>query len=514
MLFSSMSFLYYFLPVTIVVYFISKNKYKNLILLLASLFFYFYGEPGYTLLMIISAFSGYIHGVLIDKYRNTKYSKVFLVSSLVISLGILIVFKYGDFIIRNINYISSTNIKLLKLALPIGISFYTFQILSYVVDVYTNRAKVCKSFIDFATYVCLFPQLIAGPIVRYTTIQEELNNRTHSFEKFAYGVNRFSFIDFATYVCLFPQLIAGPIVRYTTIQEELNNRTHSFEKFAYGVNRFIIGLSKKVIIANNLGMLVDIISNDTGKSILSYWIVAIAFPLQIYYDFSGYSDMAIGLGRMFGFHFLENFNYPYISKNITEFWRRWHISLSSFFRDYVYIPLGGNRVSKNRWIFNIFAVWCLTGLWHGDSWNFVLWGLYFAVLLVIEKLFLKDIIEKLPSFLQHIYAKFFIIISFVIFNNENIKDMFSSLYNMFNFRGLPLYNEFSTYYLKSYAVILVISIIGATPLLKNIIVKVSNRSTGEKFISIINPIFNMILLIIVTSYLIDGSFNPFLYFRF
>lgn len=467
MLFSSISFLYYFLPVTIVVYFISKNKYKNLILLLASLFFYFYGEPGYTLLMIISAFSGYIHGVLIDKYRDTKYSKVFLVSSLVISLGILIVFKYGNFIISNINYISSTNIKLLKLALPIGISFYTFQILSYVVDVYRNEAKVCKSFIDFATYVCLFPQLIAGPIVRYTTIQEELNNRVYSFEK-----------------------------------------------FAYGVNRFIIGLSKKVIIANNLGMLVDVINSNTGKNILSYWIVAIVFPLQIYYDFSGYSDMAIGLGRMFGFHFLENFNYPYISKSITEFWRRWHISLSSFFRDYVYIQLGGNRVSKNRWIFNIFAVWCLTGLWHGDSWNFVLWGLYFAVLLVIEKLLLKDIIEKLPSFLQHIYAKFFIIISFVIFNNENIKDMFSSLYNMFNFRGLPLYNEFSAYYLKSYAVILVISIIGATPVLKNIIVKVSNRSAGEKFISIINPIFNIILLIIVTSYLIDGSFNPFLYFRF
>ena len=217
---------------------------------------------------------------------------------------------------------------------------------------------------------------------------------------------------------------------------------------------------------------------------------------------------------MFGFHFLENFNYPYVSKSITEFWRRWHISLSSFFRDYVYIPLGGNRVSKNRWIFNIFAVWFLTGLWHGDSWNFVLWGLYFAILLVIEKLFLKDIINKLPSFLQHIYAKFFIIISFVIFNNENIKDMFSVLCNMFNFRGLSLYNEFSVYYLKSYAVILAISIVGSTPLLKNIIVKISNRSTGEKFISIINPIFNMILLIIVTSYLIDGSFNPFLYFRF
>lgn len=462
-----MSFLYYFLPVTILVYFISPNKYKNIIILLASLFFYFYGEPSYTLLMIISAFSGYIHGVLIDKYRNTKYSKVFLISSLAISLGSLTVFKYGDFIISNINYISSANINLLKLALPIGISFYTFQILSYVIDVYRDRAKVCKSFIDFATYVCLFPQLIAGPIVRYTTIQEELNHRTHSFEK-----------------------------------------------FAYGVNRFIIGLSKKVIIANNLGMLVNIINNNMEKSILSYWIVAIAFPLQIYYDFSGYSDMAIGLGRMFGFHFLENFNYPYISKSITEFWRRWHISLSSFFRDYVYIPLGGNRVSKVRWIFNIFIVWFFTGLWHGDSWNFILWGLYFAILLVIEKLFLKDKIEKLPSFIQHVYAKFFIIISFVIFNNENIKEMFNSLYSMFNFKNLILYNEFSIYYLKSYTVILLISIIGATPLVKNIIERIRKSFIGDSFISIINPILNIILLIIVTSYLIDGSFNPFLYFRF
>lgn len=467
MLFSSISFLYYFLPITIIVYFISKNKYKNIILLLASLFFYFYGEPVYTLLMIFSAFSGYIHGILIDKYKNTKYSKIFLISSLFISLGTLTIFKYGDFIISNINFISSTNIKLLRLALPIGISFYTFQILSYVVDVYKNEVKVSKNFVDFATYVCLFPQLIAGPIVRYKTIQEELSNRTHSFDK-----------------------------------------------FAYGVNRFIIGLTKKVVIANNLGMLVNILTNNIEKSILSYWIVAIAFPLQIYYDFSGYSDMAIGLGRMFGFNFLENFNYPYIAKSITEFWRRWHISLSSFFRDYVYIPLGGNRVSKSRWIFNIFFVWCLTGLWHGDSWNFVLWGIYFAVLLVIEKLFLIDKVEKLPSLLQHIYAKFFIIISFVIFNNENIKDMLDNLYNMFNFTGLPLYNEISSYYLRSYAVILLISIIGSTPLLKNIIGKIRKNYKGEMIISIINPIFNIILLIVVTSYLIDGSFNPFLYFRF
>ena len=467
MLFSSVSFLYYFLPITLILYFVSKDKYKNIILLLASLFFYFYGEPKYTVLMLISAFSAYIHGILIEKFREKGYSKLFLVSGLVVSLGILIVFKYMDFIIKNINYISNSNIKLLRLVLPIGISFYTFQGLSYIVDVYKKDAKVCRSFVDFATYVCLFPQLIAGPIVRYTTIEDELKNRTHSFDK-----------------------------------------------FAYGVNRFVVGLAKKVILANNLGMLVDIMTKSNEKSVLSYWMVAIFFSLQIYYDFSGYSDMAIGLGRMFGFDFLENFNYPFISKNIKEFWRRWHISLSTFFRDYVYIPLGGNRVSRGRWIFNLLVVWSLTGLWHGDSWNFILWGLYFALLLIIENLFLQNILNKLPALIQHIYAKFFIIISFVIFNNENIKDLWSSLYNMFNFRGLDLYNDFSTYYLKSYTVLLIVSVIGATPILKNIIQKVNKNVTGQKVISTINPILNIVLLVVVTAYLIDGSFNPFLYFRF
>ena len=467
MLFSSVSFLYYFLPITLILYFVSKDKYKNIILLLASLFFYFYGEPKYTVLMLISAFSAYIHGILIEKFREKGYSKLFLVSGLVVSLGILIVFKYMDFIIKNINYISNSNIKLLRLVLPIGISFYTFQGLSYIVDVYKKDAKVCRSFVDFATYVCLFPQLIAGPIVRYTTIEDELKNRTHSFDK-----------------------------------------------FAYGVNRFVVGLAKKVILANNLGMLVDIMTKSNEKSVLSYWMVAIFFSLQIYYDFSGYSDMAIGLGRMFGFDFLENFNYPFISKNIKEFWRRWHISLSTFFRDYVYIPLGGNRVSRGRWIFNLLIVWSLTGLWHGDSWNFILWGLYFALLLIIENLFLQNILSKLPALIQHIYAKFFIIISFVIFNNENIKDLWSSLYNMFNFRGLDLYNDFSTYYLKSYTVLLIVSVIGATPILKNIIQKVNKNVTGQKVISTINPILNIVLLVVVTAYLIDGSFNPFLYFRF
>ena len=467
MLFSSVSFLYYFLPITLILYFVSKDKYKNIILLLASLFFYFYGEPKYTVLMLISAFSTYIHGILIEKFREKGYSKLFLVSGLVVSLGILIVFKYMDFIIKNINYISNSNIKLLRLVLPIGISFYTFQGLSYIVDVYKKDAKVCRSFVDFATYVCLFPQLIAGPIVRYTTIEDELKNRTHSFDK-----------------------------------------------FAYGVNRFVVGLAKKVILANNLGMIVDIMTKSNEKSVLSYWMVAIFFSLQIYYDFSGYSDMAIGLGRMFGFDFLENFNYPFISKSIKEFWRRWHISLSSFFRDYVYIPLGGNRVSRGRWIFNLLIVWSLTGLWHGDSWNFILWGLYFALLLIIENLFLQNILSKLPALIQHIYAKFFIIISFVIFNNENIKDLWSSLYNMFNFRGLDLYNDFSTYYLKSYTVLLIVSVIGATPILKNIIQKINKNVTGQKVISTINPILNIVLLVVVTAYLIDGSFNPFLYFRF
>ena len=467
MLFSSVSFLYYFLPITLVLYFVSKDKYKNIILLLASLFFYFYGEPKYTVLMLISAFSAYIHGILIEKFREKGYSKLFLVSGLVVSLGILIVFKYMDFIIKNINYISNSNIKLLRLVLPIGISFYTFQGLSYIVDVYKKDAKVCRSFVDFATYVCLFPQLIAGPIVRYTTIEDELKNRTHSFDK-----------------------------------------------FAYGVNRFVVGLAKKVILANNLGMIVDIMTKSNEKSVLSYWMVAIFFSLQIYYDFSGYSDMAIGLGRMFGFDFLENFNYPFISKSIKEFWRRWHISLSSFFRDYVYIPLGGNRVSRGRWIFNLLIVWSLTGLWHGDSWNFILWGLYFALLLMIENLFLQNILSKLPALIQHIYAKFFIIISFVIFNNENIKDLWSSLYNMFNFRGVDLYNDFSTYYLKSYTVLLIVSVIGATPILKNIIQKINKNVTGQKVISTINSILNIVLLVVVTAYLIDGSFNPFLYFRF
>ncbi|WP_297136935.1 MBOAT family O-acyltransferase [Terrisporobacter sp.] len=467
MIFSSISFLYYFLPATIILYFLIKDKYKNFVLLLCSLLFYFVGEPVYCLLMILSAFSGYIHGLLIEKYKGSKYSKYFLISSIVISVGLLGLFKYSNFFIDNLNNVFNLNIKFLKLVLPIGISFYTFQIVSYTIDIYKGQANLCKKFTDFATYVCLFPQLIAGPIVRYTSIQNELNNRDHSFEK-----------------------------------------------FSYGTTRFIVGLSKKVLIANNLGILVEIFNSTNEKSILFYWISAIAFSLQIYFDFLGYSYMAIGLGKIFGFNFPENFNYPYISKSISEFWRRWHISLGSFFRDYVYIPLGGNRVKKSRWILNIFIVWFLTGFWHGASWNFILWGLYFAIFLIAEKLFLNRVLEKLPCFICSIYLIFFIIISFVIFNSDNVKDIFIYLSNMFGRGDIPISNDISVYYLKSYFLLLVISSIGSTPLLKIIVDKIKKNEIGVKIISYLEVIFNIALLLLITAYLIDGSFNPFLYFRF
>ncbi len=467
MIFSSISFLYYFLPATIILYFLTKDKYKNFVLLLCSLLFYFVGEPVYCLLMIFSAFSGYIHGLLIEKYKGSRYSKYFLLSSITISVGLLGLFKYSNFFIDNLNNVFNLNIKFLKLVLPIGISFYTFQIVSYTIDIYKGQANLCKKFTDFATYVCLFPQLIAGPIVRYTSIQNELNNRDHSFEK-----------------------------------------------FSYGTTRFIVGLSKKVLIANNLGILVEIFNSTNEKSILFYWISAIAFSLQIYFDFSGYSDMAIGLGKIFGFNFPENFNYPYISKSISEFWRRWHISLGSFFRDYVYIPLGGNRVKKSRWILNIFIVWFLTGFWHGASWNFILWGLYFAIFLIAEKLFLNRVLEKLPSFICSIYLIFFIVISFVIFNSDNVKDIFIYLSNMFGRGDIPISNDISVYYLKSYFLLIVISSIGSTPLLKIIINKIKKNEIGEKIVFYLEAIFNISLLLLITAYLIDGSFNPFLYFRF
>ena len=463
MLFTSISFLYYFLPIVIILYFIVPKKFKNFILFLSSIFFYFCGEPIYTFLMIGEIFIAYVGARYLEKYRK----KSILVSLLAIHIGALGLFKYSDFTINNINQILGSKIPLLKLALPIGISFYTFQIISYVVDVYRGKVKAQKSFLKLATYVSLFPQLIAGPIVRYETIEKELDSRTSNFEN-----------------------------------------------FAYGVRRFVIGLGKKVLIANMLGELCDVFSTTNEKSILFYWIFAISYSLQIYFDFSAYSDMAIGLGRMFGFHFLENFNYPYISKSITEFWRRWHMSLSSWFRDYVYIPLGGNRKGTIILVRNIFIVWALTGIWHGANWTFVIWGLMFGIMLIIEKLFLTKHLEKMPSILQRIYVLFTVMISFIIFNANSIGEAWNNIIGLFGANGESLINASTVYYLKSYLVVLVIAIIGSTPLLKNIIEKLKTKTNANKIINLLEPIAMASILIIVTAYLVDNSYNPFLYFRF
>ena len=463
MIFTSISFLYYFLPIVIILYFIVPKKFKNFILFLSSIFFYFCGEPIYTFLMIGEIFIAYVGARYLEKHRK----KSILVSLLAIHIGALGLFKYSDFTINNINQILGSKIPLLKLALPIGISFYTFQIISYVVDVYRGKVKAQKSFLKLATYVSLFPQLIAGPIVRYETIEKELDSRTSNFEN-----------------------------------------------FAYGVRRFVIGLGKKVLIANMLGELCDVFSTTNEKSILFYWIFAISYSLQIYFDFSAYSDMAIGLGRMFGFHFLENFNYPYISKSITEFWRRWHMSLSSWFRDYVYIPLGGNRKGTIILVRNIFIVWALTGIWHAANWTFVIWGLMFGIMLIIEKLFLTKHLEKMPSILQRIYVLFTVMISFIIFNANSIGEAWNNIIGLFGANGESLINASTVYYLKSYLVVLVIAIIGSTPLLKNIIEKLKTKTNANKIINLLEPIAMTSILIIVTAYLVDNSYNPFLYFRF
>lgn len=482
MLFSSISFLYYFFAIVLAAYFILPFKIKlfkkkdgeyyyfetkNFVLLVASLFFYFYGEPIYTILMVSTILVNYIAGLLVDKFRGTVWSKVALWISIILSLGSLGFFKYSDFFISNINGIFNTGISLLNLALPIGISFYTFQILSYTVDVYRGEAKVQKSFIRLATYVSLFPQLIAGPIVRYTTVEEELSERKHSFED-----------------------------------------------FSAGVTRFVIGLAKKVLIADTFGGFIRAFRASDDVSVAFYWISAIAVSLQLYFDFSGYSDMAIGLGRIFGFKFLENFNYPFISKSVAEFWRRWHMSLGSWFRDYVYIPMGGNRVSNSRWFFNILTVWFLTGFWHGADWTFIVWGLYFAAFLLMEKLFLSKFFSKIPKVFSHIYVIFTILISFVIFHGDGMKGAIADLGSMFGASGLPIWSADTAYYFFGYIFVFIFALIGATPIVKSTVLKIKSTSVGNKVINILEPIFVVAMLIIVTSYFVDGSFSPFLYFRF
>lgn len=463
MLFTSITFLYYFLPLVLIFYFITPKKYRNIILLISSIIFYAYGEPKYVSLMLLEIIISYYGAILIDKYP--RYKETILAIFITIHLGLLCIFKYTNFLISNINNIFNSNISPFNIIMPIGISFYTFQIISYLVDVYRKKVPPQKNILTLATYISLFPQLIAGPIVRYKDINEELKNRT------------------------------------ITLKDT-----------SYGFRRFIIGLAKKVIIANSLGELFNILNNNVPISLVSTWLKSLSYMLQIYFDFSAYSDMAIGLGCIFGFHFLENFNYPYISKSITEFWRRWHISLGSWFKDYLYIPLGGSRRGPLILIRNILIVWFLTGLWHGASWNFIIWGLYFGLILLIEKLFLKKYFSKVPAIFKHIYVLFIVLISFIIFNSTTIDEAITTIKNLFISNSLI--NSGTIYYLKSYLPLILISLIGATPLIKNIYTKLSKNKTLNKILNILEPIYLIILLIIVTAYLIDSTYNPFLYFRF
>lgn len=463
MVFASITFLYYFLPIFLIVYFIVPKKYKNIVLLIFSFIFYFYGEPKYILLMLLEVLFAYFMTLSLEKNK----SKSLLTVMISFHLILLCIFKYFNFIIDNVNTIFSSNITLLNIVLPIGISFYTFQIISYEVDVYKGKIKASKNLLEFMTYVFLFPQLIAGPIVRYENINKELKSRKVTFED-----------------------------------------------FSNGVNRFIIGLFKKVVIANNIGELCNTLVGSDEVSVLLYWILGISYMLQIYFDFSGYSDIAIGIGKMIGFKFPENFNYPYIADSVTNFWRRWHMTLSSWFRDYVYIPLGGNRVSTLKHIRNIFIVWILTGLWHGASWNFIIWGLYFGIILIIEKYFLNKVLEKLPKIIRIIYTLFIVMISFIIFSSDNLSSAFTIIKGLFNFKSLSLSNNFILYYVKSYGFILIMGIIFSTPLIKNIIEKLRSKKILNNIINIIEVIVILLILLIVTSMLIDSSYNPFLYFRF
>ncbi|MDD5923943.1 MAG: MBOAT family protein [Clostridia bacterium] len=466
MIFSSIPFLFYFLPITVLLYFISPKKLKNAVILLASMVFYAWGEQKLTLLFAGSILLGWVFGLLIEKANKTKLRKVFLCFSVLVNLGLLVYFKYTDFFIMNFNKVFGLSIPLLRLTLPIGISFYTFQIMSYTIDVYRGDVPAQKNLVNFAAYVSSFPQLIAGPIVRYSDIAKQLENRTHSVDK-----------------------------------------------ITQGIKRFLIGLGKKVLIANTIGEICTLFRDSNDISILYYWMYAISFTLQIYFDFSGYSDMAIGLGKIFGFDFIENFNYPYISGSITEFWRRWHISLGSWFRDYVYIPLGGNRRGICRQLFNIFVVWMLTGFWHGAAWNFILWGLFYAILLTVEKLGFKKWLSK-HKVVGHLYVILAVIFGFILFNANDLSQVASDISGMFAFGRLSFVSNESLYYLRSYAVLFILAIIGATPIPKKIVASISKSKAGSTIFSVIEPIALVAILLLVTSYLVDGSFNPFLYFRF
>lgn len=458
MIFSSIYFIYYFLIIFLILYFITPKKFKNYTLLLGSLFFYFYGDSKYIVLLLISSLVNYILGRLISK----KNKKLFLIIGLIFNFGLLFYFKYFNFFLSNINSLFKTNINLFSIVLPLGISFYTFKNASYLIDVYKNRVNPEKNFINYFTYIAMFPSLIQGPIVRYKDI-------------------------------------------------DLKDKKISFDNFAMGVERFIIGLSKKVILADTLAKLVTSLTNMEVQTVVSLWVKATSDIVKLYLDFSGYTDMAIGLGLMIGIKIMENFDYPLSTYSVTSFWRKWHISLSSWFKDYIYIPLGGNRKGKFRKYFNIFVVWFLTGLWHGASWNFILWGLYFGTILVIEKRFFLKFFEK-HKIIGNMVTNFLVVIGFVFFYNEkNILDIFIK---MFTGRGISFTNVSTNYYLLNYFVLLIISFIACTPLLKNIINKCKKNKNLNLVISIVEPIVLIGLLVLSTAFIVDASSNSFLYFRF
>lgn len=469
MLFSGIPFLFCFLPVFMILYIIVPRRMKNIALLMGSLFFYAWGEPRYVILMIIQISINYILGLLIEySYEvknNKKMAKGYMIISVIFGLGILGYYKYADFFIENFNNITGLNIELLKVALPVGISFYTFQTLSYTIDVYRRQVKAQKNYINLAMYITMFPQLIAGPIVRYTDIKAKLTDREYSMEQ-----------------------------------------------IAYGIRRLVIGLFKKVIIANTLGEIVVQYNNTDEKTVIYTWIYAISVSLQLYYDFSGYSDMAIGLGSMLGFDFPENFRHPFEAKSATEFWRKWHITLGSFFRDYLYIPLGGNRVSNIRYIFNILIVWMATGLWHGAAWNFVIWGLYFAVFLIIEKYILKTYLEK-TKIVGHIYLCIIVMISFVIFSADNIASGIDTICMMFG-HSVALSGIKTLYCIKNYGIIILMAVIGSTHIPISIYMRARKNKYIDKIMDVCEVVAIMLIMVAVTAFLVSGSYNPFLYFRF
>lgn len=468
MVFSSLVFLFVFLPVTILIYYIAPKPLRNLVFLIASLIFYAWGEPIYIFIMLFSTVFDYINGLLINKFRQKKHlSKIVLINSLIVNLGILGIFKYSDFIVANINNLFNLNIVLKSLPLPLGISFYTFQTLSYTIDVYLDKVAVQKNIISFGAYVTMFPQLVAGPIVRYSEVCEELNNR----------------------------------------EESLN-------LFGEGTELFIIGLSKKVLLANNIGLLWSTVkATPIGEiSIVSAWLGIMAFTFQIYFDFSGYSDMALGLGKMFGFNFMKNFDYPYISTSVTEFWRRWHISLGGWFREYVYIPLGGNREGELKQYRNLIIVWLLTGLWHGASWNFVFWGMYYGLFIIIEKMFLLKWFENKPKITKHIYTLLIVIIGWAFFEFENMPMAITYIKTMFGLGKVPFIDSSTIYYLYTNILLFIILGISSTPILENAFRRL--KTNEGKWSKILIPIIYMFLLFLSTAYLVNESYNPFLYFRF